>query len=32
VGVRKRKDGDLGTLSLEAFIARLKGENDAKVR
>lgn len=32
VGVRKRKDGDLGSMSLEAFANRLKDEDTSKAR
>ncbi len=32
VGVRKRRDGDLGSMSLDAMIARLKDEDTNKVR
>jgi threonyl-tRNA synthetase len=32
VGVRKRKDGDLGSMSIEAFAERLADEAKNKVR
>jgi len=31
VGVRKRKEGDIGQMPLDEFIAKIKDENDNKV-
>ena len=31
VSVRSRKDGDLGAMSFEAFLSKVKEENDNKV-
>lgn len=31
VGVRKRKEGDIGQMPLDEFIAKVKEENDNKV-